>query len=89
MQLAGPNEMFLVSSMQLSIGDDEPAEMILALPFALVRQIAEAMRSGSRSRDDATMLVEESVVTQAALEVWLEFPSVRLSSTEVSGAQRR
>jgi flagellar motor switch protein FliM len=83
-QLAGPNEMFLVSSVQLSVGDDEPADMILALPFALVRQITEAMRSGSRTRDDATLLVEESVVTQAALDAWLEFPSVRLSSTEVS-----
>ncbi len=83
-QLAGPNEMFLVSSMQLSMGDDGPAEMILAVPFALVRQITEAMRSGARARDDATLLVEESVVTQAALDVWLEFPSVRLSSTEVS-----
>ncbi|MGO9964508.1 MAG: FliM/FliN family flagellar motor switch protein [Acidimicrobiales bacterium] len=83
-QLAGPDEMFLVSSMQLSMGDDGPAEMILAVPFALVRQITEAMRSGARARDDATLLVEESVVTQAALDVWLEFPSVRLSSTEVS-----
>lgn len=83
-QLAGPDEMFLVSSFQLSIGDDAPAETVLALPFALVRQVTEAMRSSSRARDDATLLVEESVVTQAGLDVWLEFPSVRLSSTEVS-----
>jgi len=83
-QLAGPDEMFLVSSMQLSMGDDGPAEMILAVPFALVRQITEAMRSGSRARDDSASLVDESVVIQANLDVWLEFPSVRLPSTEVS-----
>ena len=83
-QLAGPNEMFLVSSFQLCVGDDDPVEMILTLPFPLVRQITEAMRSGTRARDDAALLVDESVVTQAGLDLWLEFPSVRLSSTEVS-----
>ncbi|MGD0873958.1 MAG: flagellar motor switch protein FliM [Acidimicrobiales bacterium] len=83
-QFAGPEEMFLVSSLHLCVGDDEPAEMILALPFALVRQITEAIRSSTRTRDDAALLVDESVVTQASLDVWLEFPSVRLSSTEVS-----
>lgn len=83
-QLAGPNEMFLVSSFQLSVGEDDPVEMILALPFPLVRQITEAMRAGARARDDSASLVDEAVVTQASLEVWLELPSVRLASTEVS-----
>jgi flagellar motor switch protein FliM len=83
-QLAGPNEMFLVSQFQLCVGEDDPVEMILAFPFALVRQITEAMRSGTRARDDAASRVDEAVVTQANLELWLEFPSVRLPSTEVS-----
>ena len=29
--------------------------------------------------------LDEAVVTQASIEVWLEIPSVRLSSSEVSG----
>ncbi len=83
-QLAGPNEMFLVSTFQLLIGDDAPAEMILALAFPIVRQLTEAVRTGVRARDDAAGLVDEGVVTQANLDVWLEFPPVRLASTEVS-----
>jgi flagellar motor switch protein FliM len=83
-QLAGPNEMFLVSTFQLVIGDDAPAEMILALAFPIVRQLTEAVRTGVRARDDAAGLVDDGVVTQANLEVWLEFPPVRLASTEVS-----
>ncbi|MGO9581408.1 MAG: FliM/FliN family flagellar motor switch protein [Acidimicrobiales bacterium] len=83
-QMAGPNEMFLVSRFQLCVAEDEPVEIILALPFALVRQITEAMRSSTRALNDATSLVDESVVTQANLDVWLELPSVRLPSTEVS-----
>jgi flagellar motor switch protein FliM len=83
-QLAGPNEMFFVATFQLSIGDDAPVEMILFLPFHLVRQMTEAIRLGARGRDDATSLVDEAVVTQANLDLWLEFPSVKLTSTEVS-----
>ena len=83
-QVAGPDEMFLVTSFELCVGDDDPAEMVFALPFPLVRQITEAVRAGSRGRDDASLLVDESVVTQASLEVWLELPSVRVSSADVS-----
>jgi flagellar motor switch protein FliM len=82
-QLAGPSEMFLVSALQLCIGEDEPGVMTVALPFPLLRQITEAMRSGPRAHDSAS-LVDQAVVTQASLEVWLEFPPVRLPSTEVS-----
>ena len=78
-QLAGPNEMFFVATFQLSIGDDAPVEMILFLPFHLVRQMTEAIRLGARGRDDATSLVDEAVVTQANLDLWLEFPSVKLT----------
>lgn len=83
-QLAGPNEMFLVTVFQLSVGEDAPVEMTVALPFPLVRQITEAMRGGARTRDAAASLVDETVVTQAAIDIWLEFPSVKLTSTEVS-----
>ncbi len=84
-QLAGPSEMFLVATFQLGVGEDEPVEMILAFPFPLVRQIAEAMRAGARAHDDPNSHLDEAVVTQASIEVWLEIPSVRLSSSEVSG----
>ncbi len=83
-QLAGPNEMYFVSTLQLCVGEDDPAEMIVALPFALARQITDAIRVGARAHDNAASLVDEQVVTQASLDVWLELPPVRLASTEVS-----
>ena len=46
-QLAGPNEMFLVSTFQLVIGEDTPAEMILALAFP---DRPTAHRSGAHGR---------------------------------------
>ena len=83
-QLAGPNEMFLVTVFQLIIGEDAPVEMTLSLPFPLVRRSPRRCGRALRRLEAAASLVDEAVVTQATIEVWLEFPSVKLTSTEVS-----
>ena len=41
-----------------------PSQMTFALPFALVRQITESMRSGSLAREGASRLVDEPTVLQ-------------------------
>lgn len=82
-QHAGPNEMFLVAAFDLAMGE-EAAEMVVALPFPLVRQFTEAVRSGARTPDDGASRVDREVVMQADLDLWLEIPSVRLSFDEVS-----
>jgi flagellar motor switch protein FliM len=84
MQLAAANEMFLVSVFRLTVTEDEPAEMIVALPFALVRQLIEAMHSATLARDHETLLIDESVVLETPIDLWLELPSIQLGSTEVS-----
>jgi flagellar motor switch protein FliM len=84
MQFAAASEMFLEATFDLTIGDDGPVPMTIALPFALVRQIFEAAHSLNDAPDNPAMLIDESVLMHAPLELWLEIPPIQLPSSEVA-----
>lgn len=84
MQFAAASEMFLVATFDLAIGDDPVVQMTIALPFALVRQIFESARALGDAPENQAMLIDESVLMQAPLELWLEVPSIQLPSCDVA-----
>jgi flagellar motor switch protein FliM len=84
MQFAAAGEMFLEATFDLAIGDDPVVPMTIAMPFALVRQIFETALTLNEAPDNPAMLIDESVLMQAPLEVWLEIPPIQLPSSDVA-----
>jgi flagellar motor switch protein FliM len=84
MQFAAANEMFLVAAFDLVIGDDPGVQMTIALPFALVRQVFEVARSLPDSPENPSLLIDESVLMQTPLDLWLEIPPIQLPSAEIA-----
>jgi flagellar motor switch protein FliM len=84
MQFAAANEMFLVAGLELVIGDDPGVQMTIALPFALVRQIFDVARSLTDTTENPSLLIDESVLMQAPLDLWLEIPPIQLPSSEIA-----
>jgi flagellar motor switch protein FliM len=77
--LAAANEMCLVVRFDLALGGDSPSEATLCLPFALVRQMTDAMRLATLSEPVETKdLVARDQVLRAPLEIRLEIPGVEL-----------
>jgi flagellar motor switch protein FliM len=84
MQFAAASEMFLVATFDLVIGDDPSMQMAIALPFALVRQVFETSRSPIEGAENPALMIDESVLMQTPLDLWLEIPSIQLPSSEVA-----
>jgi flagellar motor switch protein FliM len=84
MQFAAASEMFLVASLDLVIGDDPGVQMTIALPFALVRQIFDVARTLSDTPENPSLLIDESVLMQAPIDLWLEIPAIQLPSSEIA-----
>jgi flagellar motor switch protein FliM len=83
-QMAGPGEMFLMASFELVVAGDAPVDLFVALPIPLVRQFSDVLRSGTRPAEGEALLVDETVVLQAPIQLWLEIPAVELSPQEIS-----
>ncbi|HUZ21460.1 MAG TPA: FliM/FliN family flagellar motor switch protein [Acidimicrobiales bacterium] len=84
-QLATPNEMCLLVHFELILGEDEPVEAVLCLPFSLVRHVVEAMRAARPVGGEGdTADSVRGQVFQTPLEVHLEIPPIELMPPEVA-----
>ncbi len=83
--LANPTEMCLLVRFEVFLGSDDPAPLALCLPFALVRQMTDAMRLASVTEPaEQRDLVSRDRVLQAPLELRLEVPPVELTPDAVA-----
>jgi len=83
-QLADPEEMFLMVEFDLTVAADPPMTMIASFPFPMARQLTEAMHSAAAPAEANEELLDESVVLRAPIDVWLEIPPVELTPEQVA-----
>lgn len=82
--LIGQFDMFLVGCFNLTLGEDKPIEMFIALPFGLVHQLSETLRAA-----EAVALTEEApmsgtTVMTVPLVVNLQLPPIELTPETVA-----
>jgi flagellar motor switch protein FliM len=84
-QLAGPTETFILATLQLAAAKEEPVDVVLAFPVALVRQFTNIAQSGPRALGSGEAQgVDETVVLQTPIVLSVELPSVELTLQEIS-----
>ncbi|MCU1490772.1 MAG: flagellar motor switch protein FliM [Acidimicrobiaceae bacterium] len=84
-QLTTPNEMCLLANFELTLADDEPSEAVLCLPFALIRQIIEAMRATQARATNLDALTDgHEQVLQVPMRLHLEIPPIELLGPELA-----
>jgi flagellar motor switch protein FliM len=82
--LVPQSDMFLVGCFNLTLGEDKPAEMFVALPFPLVHQLSEAMRTGETVALAEQASVSGARVMTVSLRVDLTLPPIELTPEAVA-----
>jgi flagellar motor switch protein FliM len=83
-QLAGPDEMFLIATFAVEVASDAPVDLLLILPLPVVCQLSGVTRPGAKALEAQRRKMDDTVVLQAPIHLWVEIPAVELTPQEIS-----